>query len=278
MSSFLTRVWPPLPIWRGLDLGVLVVVLYGVAVEIITMQLELRVPKWIGDFNVVNAVLLGVLLAFRNKEAYERWWEARKLWGQLINDSRNLLLKAKAFAALDAGQLQTLERLVSQFAWALKYHLHDRHQGVPRADAFPLGVNHLPAHYAGAIMTLLQDWRKSGRLGDMDLLLLDPHVRGLMDVCGACERIQNSPVPLSYRSLLRHGTILYLATAPWFLASEFGYWGVGLVALVAYFLLGTELIAESIEDPFGAGGDDLQLQRFCETIQTSVAEIAATPP
>jgi putative membrane protein len=80
-------------------------------------------------------------------------------------------------------------------------------------------------------------------------------------------------MPLSYRSLLRHGTILYLLTAPWFMAGEFGYWGVAIVGLIAYFLLGTELTAECIEDPFGTGDDQLDLSKYCETIRKSMEEI-----
>ena len=92
------RFWPRLPIWKRLDLAVLGTMLYSLAAAWIVEYANVHAPHWIGDLGVVNAVLLGVLLAFRNKEGYDRWWEARKLWGQLINDSRNLALKAKAFA------------------------------------------------------------------------------------------------------------------------------------------------------------------------------------
>ena len=119
----------------------------------------------------------------------------------------------------------------------------------------------------------LRDWRRAGRLTDIDALVIDPHARALMDVCGACERIKSSPVPLSYRAMLRHGTILYLATAPWFLASDYGYWAVPVVALLTYFLLGIELTAEDVEEPFGKDGDDLELGRFCETVRQSAEQI-----
>lgn len=256
-ESFFRRLWPELPIWRGLDFGVLLVMIYAVTIEVVVQQFAIKAPKWIGDFNVVNAILLGVLLAFRNKEAYERWWEGRKLWGQLINESRNFALKLDAYLAPGGAERQTAARLVDAFAYALKLHLRDR----PRT--------HEPARLAGELMKALQTWK----LSDVERLMLDPHVRGLMDVCGACERIQSSPVPQSYRSLLRHGTIIYLASAPWFLAGEFGFWGVAIVGLIAYFLLGTELTAESIENPFGTGGDDLLLSNYCETIRQSLTDI-----
>jgi putative membrane protein len=94
-----------------------------------------------------------------------------------------------------------------------------------------------------------------------------------MDVCGACERIRSSPVPLSYRSLLRHGTVLYLVSAPWFMTAEYGYWAIAVVSLMAYFLLGTELTAEDVEEPFGRDADDLALSSYCDTVRKSCAEV-----
>jgi putative membrane protein len=168
----------------------------------------------------------------------------------------------KAFAQLPAEEGRLAGVLLYDFALELKQHLRDRRSG-----------HHRPVDVARAIYALLRDWQNQKKLTEFDMLMLDPHVRALMDICGACERIQTTPVPLSYRSLLRHGTILYLASAPWFMAGEFGYWSVAVVGLIAYFLLGTELTAESIEEPFGLAGDDLELAKYCETIRKSVQEI-----
>ncbi|MFO0851106.1 MAG: bestrophin family ion channel [Gemmataceae bacterium] len=80
-----------------------------------------------------------------------------------------------------------------------------------------------------------------------------------MDVCGACERIKTSPIPLSYRSLLRHGLLLYLLSTPWLIADQLGWATVPVMTLMTYFLLGIELTAEEVEEPFGRDGDDLAL-------------------
>jgi putative membrane protein len=119
---------------------------------------------------------------------------------------------------------------------------------------------------------LLQAERAAERITEMDLLVLDPHARGLMDVCGACERIKATPIPLSYRSLLRHGLVLYLFTTPWLIAEQLMWWTVAVTALLAYFLLGVEATAEDIEEPFGRDGDDLDLSNYCDTIRRSADE------
>jgi putative membrane protein len=272
----LQDIWPPLPVWKRLDVCVLVVALYTLGVELLVdFVLKFQSPGWIGGLSVVNAVLLGVLLGFRNREAYERWWEARKLWGQLINDSRNLCVKVAALVNPPDGERAAFARLVVAFAVALKQHLRGGQplQAVAGFHDDPATPAHVPAHLAGRVYQQLKEWKAAGKLTDIEFLALDPHARALLDVCGACERIRSSPVPLSYRSLLRHGTVLYLITAPWFMAAEYGYWAIAVVSLMAYFLLGTELTAENVEEPFGGDSDDLTLTTYCDVIRKSCTEV-----
>ncbi len=273
--SWLLRLWPPLPVWKRLDIAVLIVAIYTLAVFLIERQIELNMTTWIGDMALVNGILLGVLLGFRNKEAYDRWWEARRLWGQLVNDSRNLCLKARTVA--DSGGATELRRLIPGFAIALKNHLRGGGtlQQVPGYESDPLQPTHVPLFLAGRVYDLLHAWRLDGRLSEVLFLSFDAHARGLMDVSGACERIRSSPVPVSYRALLRHGTVLYLASAPWFVAGEYGFGSTAVVAMLAYFLLGIEFTAEEVEEPFGKEGDDLELGQFCRTIQRSTDDILA---
>jgi ion channel-forming bestrophin family protein len=262
LKNLALAIWPPLPVWRRLDLTVLGIAAYTALVEYIAISFQLKLPKWIGDVGVINALILGVLLGFRNLQAYDRWWEARKLWGQLINDSRNFCLKLNAFVPdLSAEHRLRFAEGIAGFALTLKRHLRG-HRETP----------HGPAAAAAALFAQVQSQRPAP-LADINYLVLDPHLKGLMEICGACERIQNSPVPPSYRALLRHGTILYLASAPWFLTTEYGYYAVGMVGLMAYFLLGIEFTAEDVEDPFGTDGDDLALGRYCETIRKSAIEL-----
>ena len=258
---WLRAVWPPLPVWRRLDLAVAAVAGYTALAVLGERYVGEHLPDWISASAVLNAIVLGVLLGFRNREAYDRWWEARKLWGQLINDSRSLCTKLAARAGLSEEARAEVRQLVPAFAVALK----DRLRGAP-------GPVHVPLELYGRLVARLQAERQAGRLTETDLLILDPHVRGLMDVCGGCERIKSAPVPLSYRSLLRHGMVLYLLSTPWLVADALGWWSVPTVALFAYFLLGVELTAEDVEDPFGTDGDDLALATFCDTIRAGAEQ------
>lgn len=277
LSSF-AALWPPLPVWRRLDAAVAVIAIYTSGVVAFETLSGIRPPQVNSLFTVVNTLILGVLLAFRNKEAYERWWEARKLWGQLVNDSRNICLKTAKLFGSDETVRAEVRRIVVGFPVSLKNHLREggKLQELAGFEHDSESPSHVPAHLAGRAFALIQAARRDGQLNDFDALLIDPHVRAYMDICGACERIRTTPIPLSYRALLRHGTVLYLATTPWLIAYELGWWAPPVMALLAYFLLGVELTAEDVEEPFGSDRDDLMLGTYCETIRKSADEILGT--
>lgn len=271
-TEFARIVWPPLPVWRRLDAAVFAVVVYTAGVATICVFAALDLPKWGGISTILNAIVLGVLLQFRNRESYDRWWEARRLWGQLVNDSRNFILKATALPGLADADRRDLGRLIVGFAVALKNHLRDGKplQAVPGFETDPATPSHVPLELAGHLAVLLRTWRVDRKITEIDLLLLDPHARGQADVLGACERIKTTPLPASYRSLLRHGLVLYLLTSPWLVVDEIGFWAIPAIGLLAYFMLGIELTVEDVEEPFGHDGDDLALTTYCETIRKSV--------
>ena len=130
---------------------------------------------------------------------------------------------------------------------------------------------------AGELVDLVLRCQREGRIDGWGVLWLDNQLKCLMDICGACERIRNTPLSSSYRALLRHGMAIYLVIAPFYLIDDTGIYGFPMFVLAAYFLLGIELVAEEIEEPFGPGGDNLPLERYCATIATSVQEILGTP-
>src|SRR5262249_44584943 len=195
------------------------------------------------------------LIAFRNNHAYDRWWEARKLWGQLINESRNLCMKIRTLEGIAAAERQRIGRLISQFGAALKDHLRrrDGSDEPPRGQEVPRDRVHEPSRLAGVLYQTLGDWRRPGRLDGWSLLWLDGQVQSFRAICGSWERIRNTPLSSSYRALLRHGIAFYLALSPFYLIEDTGLAACPMFILAAYFLLGIELVAEEIEEPFGTG-------------------------
>jgi putative membrane protein len=232
-------------------------------------------PQLTTQFAVVNTAVVGLLISFRTKIAYDRWWEGRMLWGSLINHSRNFALKIREYAKPEPGERELVSRLLTGFAFALKHHLRGSLQltdirGFERATATP---QHAPAYLAQQLFGWLHTWRTNERIDGHMHQLLDSHCSSLMDICGACERVRNTPLPMSYLSLLRHGLVLGFLLAPWAVVPALGWWSLLVQSIVIYFLFGIELTAEAVEQPFGSDGDDLPLESYCETIRASVEEI-----
>jgi putative membrane protein len=268
--------WPPPAIARRLWLTILGSTAYTAVVYWGFPGSGAWAAGWATAFGIINGVILGALVGFRTKAAYDRWWEGRILWGQLTNDSRNLCLKATALADPPEEDRRELARLVAGFAAALMRHL--RPAGAHPIPGFahdPDAPRHVPAHLAGQVFALLARWRKSDRIDGHAQQLLDTHAAALMNVCGGCERIRNTPLPGSYLSLVRHGLILSFLLLPWHLTNTLGVWALGLQAVLVYFMFGVELVAEEVEQPFAFDPDDLPLEQFCETIRANAAEILA---
>lgn len=224
-----------------------------------------------------SSIILGMLLVFRTNSAYERWWEGRKQWGQLVNDSRNLCIKVRSYARVKDAEKARFGELVISFAYALKHHLRGTMPSRPLPGtvyATQAEQQHLPVYLAGQVYDKLIEWQQAQAVDGLALLQLDRHARALMDICGACERIKKSPIAVSYRAFMRQGIMLNLLALPWYAEQEFSIWFCLPLNLIStYFLVGLELIAEDIEDPFGYDGDDLPLDNICSDLRNSISGI-----
>ena len=250
----LARLWPYLA----------ALAVYTVAVEWLTVWVRppdgTMAPSRPGEL-LLGSLLFGWFMHFRARASYERWYEARGLWGQLVNDSRNFALKAARLVPDDPAGVSRLRHLLGEFAAELRTYL-----ARPAADPGP----HVPLAVAGRVYDLLCGWRAAGAVDGFGFLVLDAHANKLMDVSGACERIRGTPLAASYVSLMRKGLTLYLLSLPWLAADDLGWYTVLLVLPIGYVLIALELIATDIENPFDGGADDLPLDAVVATIKKSL--------
>jgi len=257
--SLLRRVFR-FPVLGKLWKYIVVVIIYSVFV-VLTAQHVVFFDSGVDRTGeaAIAGVLFGWLMGFRTQTAYARWWDGRSLWGQLVNDSRNLMLKATTYVHDPIDQAK-LASALARFAEELRDHLRR-----PIKSPGP----HRPMLVADEIFRLIRGWNESGRIDGYTFLALDKHVQQLMNVCGACEKIRSAPFPASYSALLRKGIVGYLLFLPWMMTDEHGWVTVPVTVMVAYAVVGLELIASGMDDPFGFDGDDLQLDDIVETIRRS---------
>jgi putative membrane protein len=221
------------------------------------------------------AFALGLLMALRVNRAYERWWEARTLWGTLINASRNLAVKMEAFAHPDPAEARRAHALISAFSRALRDQLRGGARlaalpGFEREDADP---QHVPSWIVKRIYQKVCDWTRDGRISEHQLRMLDLEARILLDVAGGCERIRITSLPPLLTWVTRLAILGVLLTAAWALRDELGWQLVPLTGFGAFFVLSIETLSDAMEHPFGTELNQLDLSDMCETIACTTGEI-----
>lgn len=232
-----------------------------------------------GIFSLLG-IVLSILLAFRTTTAYDRWWEGRKMWGQLVNDSRNLAIYLQStMPSEDRSNRHFFATRIANFGIALKEHLRE---GVKVDELVYLSEEekevysskgHIPAYISGEIIQRIQDAFKAGAISPEDHLNIKLHSQEFMNICGACERIKKTPIPFSYNVYLKVFISLYAALLPFALLPMFGYWTILMVSFVFFAFIGIELMAEEVEDPFGLDCNDLPTGEIAHTIKNNVFEI-----
>lgn len=223
------------------------------------------------------SLVLGCLLVFRTNTAYNRWWEARTLWGALVNATRNFATKSVTLTGLTPSERDELKQLLQFFPVALRHHL--RNEPKDFAVLGSLGQfapgGHIPQAVVERTYEILSTAYQSKRIDGDVLRMLDLELLRFMDVCGGCERIAKTRIVGSYRTFARQCTWLFLLTLPWGISRDFGWWTIPLTVITSYFMIGLETVAEHVEEPFGYDEDDLDLEGMSENIASSVAEIFA---
>jgi putative membrane protein len=224
------------------------------------------------QFHAAMSLVLGWLLVFRTNTAYSRWWEARTLWGALVNASRNLSLKLVRLGNLSPAELERARQLIVAFPVALRCHLREESEShLPPAIRELAGdVRHVPLAIASELYQTVAAAKNSGQVDGDELRTIDLELLRLMDICGGCERIVKTRIVKSYRVFARQCVALFLGTLPWGFAHDFQSWTIPLTLISAYFMLGLETVAEHVEEPFGYDEDDLDLESLCEGIAVSV--------
>ncbi len=247
-------------------------------VEVDLLNVEKKNLQNITVIHSLLGVLISLLLVFRTNTAYDRWWEGRKLWGSLVNNSRNLALKLSPILTNEEDRT-FFKYAIPNYAKALRDHLRNDHT---RIELFDVDLNmvvkpdtskHIPNQVAQTIFEKIHFLHKNGTLSGEQLLFLNEELRSFTDICGACERIRNTPIPFSYSMFLKKFIFFYVMTLPVAYVFSLSYYLVPVVVFIFYAMASLELIAEEIEEPFGRDANDLPLDKICVKIDQHVGEI-----
>jgi putative membrane protein len=231
---------------------------------------------------------LAIFLGFRNNAAYDRYWEGRKLWGELVLKSRNFSRQCQSLIAgpqpvaarlgLTDVRVRMIYRAVA-FAHALRLQLRDEKSIV---DLQPLlsdaewrrvaQASNKPDFLMQRMGDDLRECLQTARIEPCLAVSIDATMSSLTGAAAACERIKGTPIPFSYTLLLHRTAYLYCFLLPFGLVDSIGFMTPFVVAIVAYTFFGLDALGDEIEEPFGLEANDLPLDAICRSLEINLRE------
>lgn len=226
----------------------------------------------------VFGVALSLFLGFRNNAAYDRWWEARRLWGGLLADARSIAREADLFLS----DPQDRRRLLT----AMRAFLHQHRCALRGLDPDAAALRDAPAEPTpdatlDAMGTLLATALKHGRMDGFGARTLSSRISGIALAQAGCERIRLTPLPYVYSLLIFRTSWLYCLLLPFALLEPTGWLTPLFAVIVAYTFFGLAEVTEELAHPFGLTANALPLDAICRAAEISLAPHlgeAAPPP
>jgi putative membrane protein len=269
--------------FRKLFWVMLSIALYAFAVVYFELEVLNIEPKSVTVMHSLLGFVISLLLVFRTNTAYDRWWEGRKQWGALVNVSRNFALKVISFIPKEDQELA--DRLLDAdacYADVLRGHLRDVSKAellarIPNGLDKALDSNHIPNVVASNMQKDALAAYKKHEISQAAYLSMLEDINKFTDICGACERIKKTPIPYTYNIFIKKFIFVYIVSMPIAFVSDFHYWTILVTVFTFYTLASLEVIAETIEDPFGMDSDDLPTDDLAITIKNNITEIRNKP-
>ena len=276
-GSVLPRIAPSLATCAGLAIAVTLT--HG-------FLFQWKVTLTTVPFSLIG-LALAIFLGFRNSVAYERFWEGRKLWGEIICRSRTLARQVLCLTSLPAvsaaapqedPRTRVIHRTIA-FAYSLKHRLRGTDAGDDVAKWLTpddrlgfqesrLGTEYLLRRNAADVGS----WLRGGHLCAPIAAEMDKSLATLGAAQAGCERIKATPIPFAYTLLLHRTAYVYCFLLPFGLIDLIGFMTPFVVTIVAYTFFGLDAVGDEIEEPFGTSVDDLPLDALCRTIEIDLLE------
>lgn len=223
-----------------------------------------------------TGAILGLVLVFRTNAGHDRWWEARKLWGGIVNQSRNLLTIVWNYTAEDLAWRNEISKWIIVFPYAVKESLRlqkdfdDIKDLLTEQEIIELqNAPHIPMYVTNKIAYLLNEARRKQTIDLFSFKEFERQRSILIDHLGGCERILKTPMPFVYAIKARRFILIYLVLLPFSLINEAGLSSILIMSLVAYPLLSLDRIGYELQNPFAIKNlSHLPLETICEGIKS----------
>lgn len=247
--------------------------------------------KWVAMPHIPLALFgsaIGIIVAFRNQSAYARWWEARTLWGAIVNNSRSwarqVVTAMRPAGGEEDGALKIVQRrmVYHQIAYvhALRQHLRklepweDIAPFLSEAELIELqSQKNVPLAIQTRMSGMLRECQTLGRLDIAHWHAMDGNLDDLIDAQGGAERIKNTPMPKQYDYFPQLFVEIYCFLLPLALVTTMGWLTPLGSTLVGFIFLALDKIGRDLEDPFDNSVYDVPLTSITKTIEINLRQL-----
>ncbi|MBR0550887.1 bestrophin family protein [Stakelama marina] len=235
--------------------------------------------QWLTGLSPTPFTLIGlsisIFMSFRNSASYERWWEARKLWGRFV-------IAARSFARQTASVAPLERRPMLIGLCAVAAGLAARLRNEDETAAIATRVSRLAAvkvpNATDSALTMVgracTQLMVEGKIDPIHYSVLENQLSEISLIQGGCERIKATPLPFAYSLLLHRTVYLFCILLPFALAPSLGWWTLPLVVIISYAFFGLDALSDELADPFGTEANDLPLDAIVRTIERDLLAAA----
>lgn len=256
--------------------------IFALLVYVIDVFLEIKLSVDLGAYEVVGAVL-GLLLVFRTNAGYDRWYEGRKLWGGIVNDTRNLAITSLAHGPDDRAWRETVVRWIACFPHVVRASL--RGESLPAEVRSLIGsqgagelaqAENRPLFVALKIGELMRQACEDYGMDPLAFLKADTEREKLIDHYGACERILKTPVPWAYSVNVRRAIFLYMVAVPFAMIDRIGWLTPLATIVIGYPILALDQLGIELQNPFALKNlNHLPLDEISAKIESNLLGLLA---
>ncbi|WP_290792677.1 bestrophin family protein [Flavihumibacter sp. UBA7668] len=266
----------------------LLITIYAIVIAVLyenyhitRISIPIAVPTILGT-------IISLLLGFRSNQAYDRWWEARHIWGAIVNDSRSLSRQVISFTSNlyeDENIQRFRQRLINrQIAWnyALGQSLRKKSalkgldKWISKKDyEYAEGFDNVPAALLDLHSRDIKVSLDKGWINTYQHVELDRTISRLCDCMGKCERIKNTVFPVTYSLYIHFSLLLFIALLPFGVIQYFGMFEVPLVVAISASFLLIEKMAIHLQDPFENKPTDTPMTSIAAGIEKNLKQMLA---
>lgn len=237
-------------------------------------EMPLTIPAFIGT-------AISILLSFKLSQSYDRWWEARKIWGAIVNDSRSLVIQLQSLT-LSVDEAKIKKIAFRQIAWC--YSLGQSLRGLDPAENLEKFISseemtELKQHNNKPLALLqlhskdLKALKDNGQIDTFSRIQLDNTIVRLCDAQGKAERIKTTVFPSTYRLFLHAIIYLFIVTLSIALKDVAGFFEIPLLLLISSAFLLLEKSATHMQDPFENRPTDTAMTAIARIIEINIKQL-----